>query len=166
MANHLHTCYACNAPLIERARSATHKTLACESCNFSIDVPLPKTAAQQQAAYRARKRQEQGLPPVTKRNSSTPKFNKAALHGRTTLCPLCTLCGALVFETDICPNCKSPVCRKALITHNVSETIARKGCTACRRRFDYIRTDTPQGRALRTRIWRKQNAAQEKNIHG
>jgi hypothetical protein len=38
---------------------------------------------------------------------------------------------------------------------NLSKTVARKGCSVCRRRFDFVRTDTPEGRSLRVKLWRK-----------
>lgn len=54
-------------------------------------------------------------------------------------------------------NC--PACAEPLIVVKLSETTARKGCPNCKRKFDYTRTDTKQGRAKRTKEWRdKKNA--------
>jgi len=40
-----------------------------------------------------------------------------------------------------------------LIRKNISETHAIKGCPICRCKIKYIRTDTKEGRAERTRVW-------------
>ena len=57
------------------------------------------------------------------------------IHARTMYCPLCEKTGAYNRLTKV----------------NLSETHARKGCKACKRKFDYIRSDTYEGRRERTR---------------
>lgn len=61
------------------------------------------------------------------------------LHARTEWCPLCT------------PPTK-------LTRKNISETHAIKACLTCKRKFRFIRTDTPAGRTERMKAWRGQSA--------
>jgi hypothetical protein len=56
---------------------------------------------------------------------------------------------------------RCPICFEPLIVVNLNETTARKGCQSCKRKFDYTRTDTPEGRAKRVKEWRDNKNARE-----
>lgn len=58
-----------------------------------------------------------------------------------------------------CPNGCS--FEKPLIKKNVSLTHAEKGCSFCKRKFTYVRTDTKEGRNLRTKLWQASKKAAE-----
>lgn len=40
---------------------------------------------------------------------------------------------------------------------NLSAVMARKGCPKCKRKFDFFRTDTQEGRTARAQNWHKQH---------
>jgi hypothetical protein len=54
-----------------------------------------------------------------------------------------------------CPTCE-PL--QKLVRKNISLTHAIKACHKCKRKMTFIRTDTPQGRSLRMKIWRERTA--------
>lgn len=56
-----------------------------------------------------------------------------------------------------CPRCNPPV---KLQRANLTATTARKGCPNCKRKFDFTRTDTPEGRKQRTAEWRRKRDIQ------
>lgn len=47
-----------------------------------------------------------------------------------------------------------PTCNEKLERINLSEIIAVKHCLKCKRKFEYTRTDTKEGRSQRAREWR------------
>jgi hypothetical protein len=56
-----------------------------------------------------------------------------------------------------CPTCE-PSDDSKLVRKNISLTHAIKACRNCKRKLTYIRTDTPQGRTLRQKVWRDRTA--------
>jgi len=70
------------------------------------------------------------------------------LHARTVWCPLCT----------------PP--QKLIVKKHDDRIHITKGCKKCKRKFTYIRTDTPQGRAARTKKWRVDNKPAEPTSDG
>lgn len=161
MSDHPHVCYSCHAPLVETARTATHKTLACESgcINNSYDIPLPvSTNTERQRRYRAKQKSHAGNQAASralKQESQRELQNAWSLSGKLINCPMCPVCGSVYPDYNNCQSCHTKLCHARLVRVNLSETIARKGCPVCRRRFDFIRTDTLEGRSLRVKLWRK-----------
>ena len=162
MSDHPHVCYTCHHPLVETARTATHRTLACESgcLNNSYEILLPNVSnAARQARYRAKQKSHAGAQAATRARKLAEPLptlqNIHNLNGRTLYCPNCPLCGMTAPDYNHCPACHTKLCHTRLTHVNLSETIARKGCPICRRRFDFVRTDTPEGRSLRVKLWRK-----------
>jgi len=55
-------------------------------------------------------------------------------------------------RTDYCPICPPD---KKMVRENLNAIQAKKTCPTCGRKFIYVRTDTPEGRAQRAKQWRK-----------
>ena len=126
-----HYCYACNVKLTVERPTPTEAVVSCPQCDF-VRTYTFKSQATRQAEYRQRKQAEK---PPTSLTIVPEGFIPKPLrpHAKTTRCP---------------------ECRSKLTSVNLSPTTACKGCKACKRKFDYTRTDTPEGRAKRVQDWR------------
>ena len=66
--------------------------------------------------------------------------------------------GKIHARTVWCPACNPPVRLRYI---NLDDVRARKGCPNCKQKFDFIRTDTPEGRKARTAQWRLERKGAE-----
>jgi DNA-directed RNA polymerase subunit M/transcription elongation factor TFIIS len=170
VADHKHRCPACSyGRLKEIARDDIQRRLQCDECEYSEYVEIVTVSrAASQKAYRERKVRGEvkpqkapvmipkGVKLIEWRPGAGRNFNP---HPSQKFCPNCPTCNFHTIGSANCSLCHSALCGTKMVRVNLNEIFARKGCVVCKLKFDFIRSDTPEGIAYRQKQWRKKRAS-------